>query len=119
MSNYLTSAYASLKTSSDVKYWYERMESELGTSARHFFDRATMRFFGDTMRSFGVRRIGETVYMYRKPGARVNCFGTWRTVVSDVANFGGVWRVDPEDFDLHGVHGQELDEIKPLFYPLF
>jgi hypothetical protein len=36
-------------TASGLKYLYERNNPE-----GHFFDRATMRFFGDTMRNFGV-----------------------------------------------------------------
>jgi hypothetical protein len=37
-------------TASELKYLYERNNPE-----GHFFDRRTMRFFGDTMRNFGVR----------------------------------------------------------------
>jgi hypothetical protein len=33
----------------------------------HFFDRETMRFFGDTMRNFGVRDAGERLVV--SPGA--------------------------------------------------
>jgi hypothetical protein len=36
-------------TASDLKYLYERNNPE-----GHFFDNRTMRFFGDTMRNFGV-----------------------------------------------------------------
>jgi hypothetical protein len=36
-------------TAFDLKYLYERNNPE-----GHFFDRDTMRFFGDTMRNFGV-----------------------------------------------------------------
>jgi hypothetical protein len=41
-------------TASGLKYLYERNNPE-----GHFFDRAAMRFFGDTMRNFGVRDAGE------------------------------------------------------------
>jgi hypothetical protein len=34
-------------------------------AGRHFFDRATMRAFGDTMRSFAVRHIEGKVYVQR------------------------------------------------------
>jgi hypothetical protein len=40
-------------TSSELKYLYER-----NNPGGYFFDRATMRFFGDTMRNFGVRDGG-------------------------------------------------------------
>jgi hypothetical protein len=36
-------------TASALKYLYERNNPD-----GHFFDRDTMRFFGDTMRNFGV-----------------------------------------------------------------
>lgn len=35
-------------------------------SETHFFDRATMKFFGDTMGNFGVRSAGENWELYRK-----------------------------------------------------
>jgi hypothetical protein len=38
---------------SELKYMYER-----NNPGGHFFDRDTMRFFGDTMRNFGVRDGG-------------------------------------------------------------
>jgi hypothetical protein len=41
-------------TASDLKRLYER-----GNPEGYFFDRATMRFFGDTMRNFGVRDGGK------------------------------------------------------------
>jgi hypothetical protein len=41
-------------TASDLKYLYER-----NNPGGHFFDRKTMRFFGDTMRNFGVTDGGK------------------------------------------------------------
>jgi hypothetical protein len=41
-------------TVSELKDLYERNNPE-----GHFFDRKTMRFFGDTMRNFGVADAGE------------------------------------------------------------
>lgn len=38
-------------TSSELKQKYERHNPD-----GHFFDRATMRFFGDTMKNYGVRK---------------------------------------------------------------
>jgi hypothetical protein len=40
-------------TASELKYLYER-----NNPGGHFFDRDTMRFFGDTIRNFGVRDGG-------------------------------------------------------------
>jgi hypothetical protein len=44
----------------------------------HFFDRGTMRWFGDRMSSFGTRNIDGVRYLYRKPTAHVNVFGKWQ-----------------------------------------
>jgi len=35
-------------------------------SNSHFFDRKTMRFFGDTMRNYGVRSAEDNWELYRK-----------------------------------------------------
>ena len=52
-------------TPSQLKY-----EVEAAGHERHFFDRKTMKFFGDTMRNYGVRKTendGVTVWeLYRK-----------------------------------------------------
>jgi hypothetical protein len=58
--------------------------------SEHFFSRATMRFFGDTMRSYGTRTVDGQLYMYRKPSARVNVFG--RSTMAG-REFFGAWRV--------------------------
>jgi hypothetical protein len=41
-------------TVSELKYLYEK-----NNPSGHFFDRSTMRFFGDTMRNFGVSDGGK------------------------------------------------------------
>ena len=38
-----------IKTASDLRRFVEETES-------HFFDRESMRFFGDTMRNYGIRQ---------------------------------------------------------------
>lgn len=83
-----------MTTPSDIRANY------LAHKHGHFFDRDTMKFFGDTMRSFGVRVIDGVTYLYRKPSARVNVFGTWKTAGRA---FFGAWRVD-EHGDVHGVY---------------
>lgn len=61
---------SNIKTASDVK--------RLLSKPSFFFDSKTMRFFGDTMKSFGVRTIDGKRVMFRKPGALVNVFGKWK-----------------------------------------
>ena len=52
-----------IKTSSDLKFWHERNHPET-----YFFNRKTMKLFGDTMRNFGVRKInnGDLYELYRR-----------------------------------------------------
>lgn len=51
-----------IKTSSDLKYIYQQNNPN-----GHFFDRKTMKFFGDTMRNFGVRRTEDgNIELYRR-----------------------------------------------------
>ena len=47
-------------TPSDLKYEVERGEDS------HFFERSSMKFFGDTMRNYGVRDAGDCWELYRK-----------------------------------------------------
>ncbi len=51
-----------IKTSSDLRYAVE----EAG-HAPAFFTRDSMRFFGDTMRNYGVRRVTVTTIMGDAP----------------------------------------------------
>lgn len=37
-------------TPADIKYWLSQRDPK-----SHFFDRSTMKFFGDTMANYGVR----------------------------------------------------------------
>lgn len=50
-----------IKTPYDLKYAVEASGNE-----RHFFTRATMKFFGDTMRNYGVKQP-ETIETYSGP----------------------------------------------------
>lgn len=56
-----------------------RQAYNLNPDAGHFFDRATMRWFGDTMKSFGCTQVDGVDYMYRRRTAEVNVFGKWQT----------------------------------------
>ena len=47
-------------TASELKYRVEQGKD------RFFFTRDTMKFFGDTMRNYGVRDGGEVWELYRK-----------------------------------------------------
>lgn len=48
-------------TASTLKYWHEIRNPD-----SFFFTRKTMRFFGDTMKNYGVRKSGELWELYRK-----------------------------------------------------
>ena len=91
-----------IKTASDVKY-------ALNDSS-YFFTRKTMKFFGDKMTSFGVRTINGKRYLYRKPSARVNVFGTWKTAGKD---FFGCWEIVPkiDHVDLSPVSDDTKDVV--------
>lgn len=47
--------YSQIKTASDLKAFVENGPDSL------FFTRDTMRFWGDTMRNYGIRRVGSIV----------------------------------------------------------
>lgn len=87
-----------LRTASDVKH---ALNSE-----SHFFDRTTMRFFGDKMTSFGVRTVNGKRYMYRKPSARVNVFGAWKTTGKQ---YFSAWEIVP-----HGDHVRLQSQSKDV-----
>lgn len=74
-----------VKTASDVKF---ALKSE-----NYFFERKTMKFFGDKMTSFGIKTVNGKRYMYRKPSAKVNIFGTWKTTGKDFFN---AWEIIPK-----------------------
>lgn len=60
----------------------------------HFFDRPTMRFFGDTMASFAVRVEGGAVYLERvRPCGFIDSSGQGYRVRSSV---GFRWQFNPE-----------------------
>jgi len=48
-------------TPSELKYQHETTHPD-----SHFFDRKIMKFFGDTMKNYGVRSCGECWELYRK-----------------------------------------------------
>jgi hypothetical protein len=93
---------AKIKTATDVKY-HEPL--------KYFFSKETMRFFGDTMKSFGVRWINGKRVMYRKPSASVDVFGTWKT--AGRAYFNAWVLTFDKDWNLkmESIHGEELDLI--------
>ena len=89
-------------TPTEIKRAYQSVQ------CGHFFDRDTMKFFGDTMRSFGSRRIDGVLYLYRKPSAQVNVFGAWKTVGRD---YFGAWEVQP-----NGGLRNVSDDLKDTIY---
>jgi hypothetical protein len=97
--------YDQIKTPSDVRMFY--MSRDCTSEPRYFFSRDTMRFFGDTMRSYGIKRLDGVVYMYRKPSASVNVFGRTELAGSN-NNFLSIWRLDPETYDLRPVRDHSI-----------
>ena len=61
-----------------------------GESGRYFFSRDTMRFFGDTMKSFGVRHIDGRVIVYRKR------FPRYLAIID-------AWEFHPQTGDINGL----------------
>lgn len=59
-----------VRTASDLKWNIERA----GT-CEHFFTRSTMKFFGDTMKNFGVRKATVT---RSGDGSKVDCWELYR-----------------------------------------
>jgi len=61
-------------TPSELKYLYQSRNPD-----GHFFDRSTMKFFGDTMKNFGVYSAGNYWVLYRKsPTAKGAPRTSWR-----------------------------------------
>jgi hypothetical protein len=67
-----------------------------------------MAFFGDTMRSYGVRKINGVQYMYRRPDATVNVFGTRKLAGRTFFN---AWRFDLNTNDLNSCNPEETAVI--------
>ncbi len=80
-------------TPAQIKAAYEARNN----GDRFFFDRKTMKWFGDRMSSYGTRAIDGVTFMYRKPGAMVNVFGNWKRAGRDFFN---AWRWNPDTADL-------------------
>jgi len=54
----------------DIKYATQEKEP-------HFFDRQTLKFFGDTMKNFGVFQEDGEIFIYRKKPVKHGLTGTW------------------------------------------
>jgi peptide subunit release factor RF-3 len=52
---------------SELKY-----QHELFNPSSFFFSKDTMKFFGDTMKNYGVRSFGDYYELYRKSPVNVN-----------------------------------------------
>lgn len=78
-------------------------------SPGNFFSRPTMRFFGDCMSSFACHEVDGKWYMYRKPDALVDCFGSFHPVTDNPTTFFGLWEVTQDRagfYHLRGIHGE-------------
>ena len=100
---YTNETLKQVKSASDVKYALN--------SDSYFFSRKTMKFFGDTMSSFGIRTIDGKRFMYRKPTAKVCVFGTWKIAGKAFFN---AWEIVPKSD--HVVLEIVSDEMKELIY---
>ena len=89
-----------IKTSSDLKYMVEHSGKE-----SHFFTRRTMKFFGDTMRNYGVRKArvfmrgdikNSGVYVWELYRRRPTKHGLMSSAYFDMETFGRVFPVDDE-----------------------
>lgn len=63
---------------SELKYHVEQAGID------KFFDRRTMKFFGDTMRNYGVRDAGDNWELYRKRAVK---FGNQQSAFFDKIDF--------------------------------
>lgn len=71
-----------IKTASDLKYAVEQSGRE-----PHFFDRRTMKFFGDKMSNYGVRRV----FVERLSGGFVHAFELYRRRPVKMGNQGSAF----------------------------
>ena len=79
----------------------------------YFFSRSTMKFFGDTMASFGVRTFEGKRILYRKPTAYVNTPFSGRKQAGKT--FFSCWEIKPKtesEIDICPVS----EELKERFY---
>lgn len=60
-------------TPSNLKYLYE-----INNPDGHFFDRQTMKFFGDTMANFGCRRTTIALELWAGGAQDVSCWELYR-----------------------------------------
>lgn len=87
-----------------------KMHVEIANHETHFFDRKTMRFFGDTMKNYGVRLATipsnyDGAGNYVKNGVQVECWELYRkrpvkhglktSAYFDTVHFRQVFRGDP------------------------
>lgn len=63
-----------IKSASDIKYKHLELIPD-----SHFFDRATFKFFGDSMKNFGVwnDKARGRIIMYRKKPVKHGLSGRW------------------------------------------
>lgn len=95
-------------TPAQIKYAYQDKRPD-----GHFFDRGTMKWFGDTMASYGTRTIDGQIYMYRKRDKMVNVFGNWKRCGRGFFN---AWRFDPVTADLDSCDAAETNKVWEVIY---
>jgi len=83
-------------------------QNYIANNCGHFFERETMRFFGDTMRSFGSIIIGGELFLYRKPSAMVNVFGRKQRAGREFFN---AWIIDQESGNLSSANDEQKNAV--------
>lgn len=81
----------------------------------HFFEEATMEFFGDRMSSYRCVRIDGTEYMIRTPDSTVNVFGRKQRAGRE---FFGCWEIDDtgDELDVDTTDEETKDMVYDMLY---
>lgn len=64
-----------IRTPSDLKFWHLELNKD-----SHFFDHKTLKFFGDTMRNYGIKTHKEFYELLRKKPVK---HGLWDSAYFD------------------------------------
>lgn len=75
-----------IKTASDLKYWHELLNPD-----SKFFERKTMRFFGDSMANYGIKTHTNYIELYRRKPVKG---GLQSSAYFDIATLDRVFRVE-------------------------
>lgn len=85
------------------------LKSKMEARGSKFWTEDTMRFFGDTLQSFGLRRWNDRCVLYRKPGVPISVFGEW-TKASPALGY-NAWFVTGKDCTLVYLTDEETEQF--------